>query len=97
VLLRHLPILGKKTFIEITSPRGRCPHCEDNPTSTQLSDWYERKSPHTKAYEQHVLLSLVNSTVVDVSVKEDLGYQAIIAMVDRQVAAGVSWSSIKKI
>jgi len=97
VRLRHLPILGKKTFIEITPPRGRCTHCDDNPTSTQQADWYDRKSPHTKAYEQHVLLSLINSTVMDVSIKEDLGYQAVEAIVDRQVAAEVNWHSIKEI
>lgn len=97
VRLRHLPILGKKTFIEITPPRGRCPHCDDNPTSTQLSEWYDRKSPHTKAYEQYVLLSLVNSTVMDVSIKEDLGYQAIEAIVDRHVDAEVNWRLIKEI
>lgn len=97
VRLRHLPILGKKTFVEMTPPRGRCSHCDDNPTSTQQADWYDRKSPHTKAYEQHVLLSLVNSTVVDVSIKEDLGYQAITAIVDRQVAVEVAWHSINEI
>lgn len=97
VRLRHLPLFGKKVFIEITPLRGRCSNCDDNPTSTQQADWYDRKSPHTKAYEQHVLLSLVNSTVTDVSMKEDLGYQAIEAIVDRQVATEVYWRTIKEI
>jgi len=30
VRLRHLPILGRKTYIDITPPRGRCPHCDGN-------------------------------------------------------------------
>jgi transposase len=97
LLLRHLPILGRKTFIEISPPRGRCLHCNDNPTTTQPSDWYDRKSPHTKAYEKHILLSLINSTIVDVSKKEDLGYKAIEAIVDRYIQTEVDWSLIKKI
>jgi transposase len=97
VQLRHLSLFGKKTFIEITLPRGRCPYCEKNPTTTQQADWYERKSPHTKAYEKHLLLSLINSTLSDVSIKEEIGYQAIQAVVDRQIETEVDWKSIKQI
>lgn len=97
VQLRHLSIFGKKTFIEITPPRGRCPYCDNNPTTTQQADWYERKSPHTKAYEKHLLLSLINSTLSDVSIKEEIGYQAIQAVVDRQIETVVDWKSIKEI
>jgi len=97
IRLRHLPILGKKTFIEITPPRGRCAHCDDHPTTTQQADWYDRKSPHTKAYERHVLLSLINSTLADVSIKEDLGYQAIQAIVDRQIESKIKWGEVKEI
>jgi len=32
-------------------------------------DWYETKSPHTKAYDRYLMLQLVNSTVEDVSRK----------------------------
>lgn len=97
VQLRHLPILGKETYIEITPPRGRCPHCKDNTTTTQQANWYDRKSPHTKAYEQHVLFSLINSTLSDVSIKENLGYQAIQAIVDRKIATEINWKQIKEI
>lgn len=97
ILLRHLPILGRKTFIEITPARGRCSHCDGNPTTSQKLDWYDRKSPHTKAYEKHILLSLVNSTIVDVSVKEDVGYKAIEAIVDRYICEKIDWSEIKNI
>lgn len=97
ILLRHLPILGRKTFIEITPARGRCKDCDGNPTTTQKLGWYDRKSPHTKAYEKHILLSLVHSTIVDVSVKEDVGYKAIEAIVDRTVSEKIDWSDIKAI
>ena len=97
VRLRHLPILGRKTYIDITPPRGRCSHCDGNPTTTQQSDWYERKSPQTKAYEQAVLMALVNSTLSDVSIKEDLGYQAIQSIIDRLIASEVDWNSINEL
>ena len=40
--MRHLPILGKKTFIEITPLRGICSSCDDNPTTTQTLSWHDR-------------------------------------------------------
>ena len=76
ITLRHLSILGKKTYIRIVPVRYACPHCKGKKgrpaTTTQRLSWYEPRSPHTKAYEEHVLLSLVNSTVEDVSIKEEL-------------------------
>jgi transposase len=73
ITLRHLSILGRPTSIKIRPKRYRCRSCSDRPTTTQTLSWYEARSPHTKAYETHVLLNLVNSTVEDVRVKEDLG------------------------
>lgn len=83
--------------MEITPARGRCKDCDGNPTTSQKADWYDRKSPHTKAYEKHILLSLVNSTIVDVSTKEDIGYKAIESIVDRYVSEKIDWSEIKTI
>ncbi len=97
IQLRHLPILGKETYIEITPPRGRCSNCKDNTTTTQQASWYDRKSPHTKAYEKHILLSLINSTLSDVSIKENLGYQAVQAIINRQISSEVEWRKIKEI
>lgn len=97
VRLRHLPILGKRTYIEITPSRGRCMDCDNQPTTTQQASWYERNSQHTKAYEQHILLSLINSTIADVSIKEDLGYQAIQGILDRLIETKMDWALIKEI
>ena len=67
ITLRHLSILGKKTFIRIRPVRYQCLHCKSRPTTTQTLPWYVQHSPHTKAYDEHILLSLINSTVEDVS------------------------------
>ena len=97
IRLRHLPILGIKTFIEIRPSRGICKNCDDHPTTTQQLDWYERKSHHTKAYEKHILLSLINSTISDVSIKEDLGYDAVQGIVDRNISNKVDWKRFKEL
>lgn len=74
--LRHLPILGHRVYIRLRPKRYICPHCAGKTTTQQL-DWYEAKRPHTKAYDQHLLVQLINSTVQDVSRKEDVGDEAV--------------------
>lgn len=97
IKLRHLSIFGKKTYIRITPARGRCEHCEGNPTTTQTSDWYNQYTRQTKAYEAYILLLLVNSTISDVSIKEDLGYKTVEGIIDRYIEAEVEWSKIAEI
>jgi len=74
--LRHLPILGHRVYIRIRPKQYECPKCKGKMT-TQKLDWYETKSPHTKAYDRHLMLQLINSTVEDVSRKEAVGYDAV--------------------
>ena len=91
ITLRHLPILGRKTYIRIRPMRYQCPYCYGNPTTTQQLSWYTPKSAYTKVYEEQILLKLVNSTVQDVCMKEDLGYEAIMGMIDRHIQGEVDW------
>jgi transposase len=44
-----------------------------------------------------VLLSLVNSTIADVSIKEGIGYKAAEGIVDRYIEAEVNWDNIPTI
>jgi len=92
--LRHLPILGRKTIIEILPRRGRCEHCDGNPTTTQTLDWYEANSKMTKPYEQHLLFELVNSTVADVSRREEVDYHTIERLIDRYIETKTDFSDI---
>ena len=69
ITLHHLSILGKPTYLRISPKRYQCPYCKNHSTTTQKLAWYDARSPHTKAYETHVLLNLVNITVIDVSVR----------------------------
>ncbi len=56
--LRHLSVLGCRTYIHLRPKQSKCPHCDDKMT-TQTLDWYETKSPHTKAYDRHLMLQLI--------------------------------------
>lgn len=92
--LRHLPILGQETYLIIRPKRGQCPTCLHNPTTTQQLAWYEQRSPHTKAYDRYLMKQLIGSTVADVSLKEKVGYDAILGTLERQVASQVNWEEI---
>ena len=97
ITLRHLPILGKSSYIRIKPKRYQCPDCGDHPTTTQQLAWYDSRSPHTKAYETDILLNLVNSTVAEVSIKEGGGYEAVQGIIDRWVSERVDWNEFKEL
>src|SRR5713101_1411174 len=56
ITLRHLPILGRKTYIRIRPVRYQCPYCHGNPTTTQQLSWYTPKSAYTQIYEEQISL-----------------------------------------
>ena len=95
--LRHLPMFGKETVIDIVPRRGRCEHCDGGPTTTEKLDWYETNSKLTKPLEHHLLFELVNSTVADVSRKSDVDYHTVDALIDRYVETEIDFSSIQKL
>ncbi len=90
-------LLGMKTYIIIYPRRAKCPTCHPKATTTQTLDWYEQRSPHTKAYDRYLMKLLVGSTVKDVSLKEDVGYDAVLGALDRQVDEKVNWDTIKSL
>jgi transposase len=96
IKLRHLPILGHRVYIRLRPKQYRCPHCDDKIT-TQTLDWYETKSPHTKAYDHHLMLQLINSTVEDVSRKEDVGYDAVEGAIERCIHVAVNWDEFDEL
>src|SRR6476620_6673531 len=94
-LLRHLPILGQVVYLSIRPKRFRCPFCDDHPTTTQQLDWYDPNALHTKAYERHLMVQLVNSTLTDVEAKEDVTSDALIGILDRWIATTVDWDALE--
>lgn len=92
--LRHLPMFGKETIIEIMPRRFRCEHCDGNPTTTEILGWYTPNSKLTKPLEHHLLFELVNSTVADVSRKSCLNYHTVEALLDDYIETEIDFSKI---
>lgn len=95
IQLRHLAVLGKASYITIKPKRGICENCDDHPTTTQSLEWYEPNGRHTKYFEDHLLFSLINSTVSDVSMKENVGYDAVDGVINRRISNEINWGEIK--
>ena len=93
IVLRHLPILAGKTFIRLHPVRYQCQSCRWNPTTTQQLPWYTPRCSCTKAFENQLLLQLINSTVKDVCLKEDIGYEVVMGMIDRHLSRTIDWSA----
>lgn len=91
VIIRHLPVFGRPSYLRYRPKRYQCMECEGQPTTTQTVDWRERNSPHSMHYDDHLLLQLVNSTVQDVSIKEDVGYDCVLGALERRISASVDW------
>ena len=94
--LQHLSILGCRVYIHLQPEQYKCSHCDDKMT-TQTLDWYETKSPHTEAYDHHLMLQLIGSTVEDVSRKEDVGYDAVEGAIERCIHATVNWDEFDEL
>src|SRR3979490_2171325 len=76
--------------------RYQCLHCDGNSTTTQTLAWYTPRSSFTKSYEKQILLSMVNSTVQDTSIKEDIGYEAIMGIIDRSIEREITWEDVPR-
>lgn len=97
VLIRHLPAFGRPTYLRYRPNRYQCQDCEGQPTTTQELDWHDPNSPQSFAYDNHLLLQLVNSTVEDISQKEGLPYEKVAGVLERRIASKVDWAAIEGI
>lgn len=95
--LRHLPVFGMETYVQLRPKRAVCKVCWNEPKTTQVVVWYEQRSPHTKAYDEYLMKQLVNSTIDDVSLKEGIGYDAVVGALNRQVETSINWDEIDEI
>jgi transposase len=95
IKLRHLPILDHPSYIHIKPKRYICRSCPGHPTTTRRVSWYEPRSTVTKAYADYLLKQLVNSTLSDVSHKEDIGYGVLEDILSSQFGETVDWTQFK--
>jgi len=92
ITIRHLPVFGRPSFLRYRPRRYQCQDCEGHPTTTEKLDWQDANSPHSFAYDNHILLQLVNSTVEDVSVKEGLPYESVAGALERRIESSTDWT-----
>ncbi len=90
VKIRHLPILGHACYLKIEPCRYICPACSGDDgvkrvTTTERLDWFNSKNSVSCAYEDKILLALVNSTVQDVSRKEGIGYGLVLGVLKERI------------
>jgi transposase len=97
VCLRHLPLFDVPVFVELRPKRYRCLYCSGNPTTTQPCEWYEPRSPNTKAYEHWALRMLINSTVSDAAHKLSVSEETIEGILDRWIARTVDWGAWERL
>ena len=97
IKLRHLPVFKLKTYIIIKPKRYLCDGHSEKTTTTQKLSWYRERSTVTYDYENHILLSMINSTIQDVSCKEDIGYAVIEKIIDKNISSKMNWDEIKSI
>lgn len=97
VSVRHLPVFGRPTYLRYRPKRYQGPICEEHPTTTQRLEWRDVGSPHTFAYDDHLLLQLVASTVEDVSQKERVSYDAVLGVMERRISAEVDWAAYSRL
>ena len=90
VTIQYLPVFGRSSYLRYRPRRYYCADCAV--TTTQRVDWHESNSPHTMAYDDHILLQLVNSTIQDVSIKEGISYDSVLGALERRVSSQVDWS-----
>ena len=95
--IRHLSVFGKPSYIYIKQPRYKCQKCADNPVTTQKQSWRTRNCPTTIQFENHIMLSLINSTIEDVSAKESIGYGTIEGILERNINSKVDWNEINSL
>ncbi len=97
VTIRHLPVFGRPSDLRYRPKRYQCQDCEGHPTTTQRLEWQDANSPHSFVYDNHILLQLVNSTVEDVSLKEELCYDSVAGALERRIENSTDWTGMADI
>lgn len=93
--LRHLPLFEYRVILVLRPKRYQCRSCEGHPTTTQVLTWSTPRASVTNAFEQQMLLELINSTLEDVSRKHAIGVDALQGILDRNMACEVDWDTIE--
>jgi transposase len=91
--IRHLPIFEKECYLHIKLPRYQCDSCHKQPKTTQQVSWRRYNSSNSKDFENYILKSLVNSTVSDVSRKENIGEGVVSRILESYYPDKIDWEN----
>lgn len=97
ILIRHLPVLGREVYLRIRPKRYQCFECDNDPTTTEEFSWRAPGKSYTRAYQDHVLRILMNSTIEDVCLKERLGEKHVESMLSESFFGEEPLKHISKI
>jgi len=97
VSIRYLPVFGRPTYLRYRPKRYQCQECEGQPTTTEVVDWHVSNSPHAIVFDAHLLRQLVNATIEDVAIKEQVGYDGVLGALERLVDNQVEWGQYTRI
>lgn len=89
VVIRYLPVFERISYLRYRPKRYYCADCDA--TTTQQVEWHEPNSPHSRAYDDHLLLQLVNSTIEDVSIKANVSYDRVLGVLERRIESQTDW------
>ena len=97
ITLRHLPLFGRQVELRLRPPGINVNAVKGSRRPRKGRRGMMLESRCTKAFEHHILLACVNSTVWDVSIKEGIGYETVRGIIDRHIAKEVDWQAIKNL
>ena len=97
VRLRHLPLVRRACLYRDSTQTVSMPLLCGHPTTTQRGEWYEPRSPNTKAYEQWALRMLINATVADAARKLGVSEETIDGILDRWIERAVDWAAWERL
>ncbi len=95
VVIRYLPVFERNSYLRYRPKRYYCKDCDT--TTTQQVDWHEPNSPHSRAYDDHLLLQLVNATIEDVSIKVKVSYDRVLGVLERRIDDQIDWGQYESI
>jgi transposase len=95
VVIRYLPVFERNSYLRYRPKRYYCMDCDA--TTTQQVDWHEPNSPHSRAYDDHLLLQLVNATIEDVSIKAKVSYDRVLGVLERRIDDRIDWGQYESI
>ena len=92
--IRHTSVFDKPVILRIKPVRYECEHCDDHITTTEKYSWLASGGKITKGLEEYILRCVINSTIQDVSRKEQISYSTVATVLHHKVGDSINWNNI---